>query len=130
MILTESPRKEFLLVVDRDGHRGRDLAEHLRALGCYATSLTSAEEALKYASENLPDAIVADWELPDMTGTELAHRAKSQCIAAKVVLASDPADARRLRETLRCGADDLLFRPLSAEALLRTLRQEKVAGRY
>ena len=129
MTLVQSPRKEFVLVVDSDCHRGRALAAHLRALGYYAASFASGEDALKYASENEPDAIVADRHLSDISGAEFARRAKTQSFATKVILLSDHADWRVLRETLECGGEDVLMRPVSMEHLLSILGRTPEAHR-
>ena len=132
MTLVESPRKEFVLVVDSDCHRARALATRLRALGYYAASFACGEDALKYAAENEPDAIVSDWSLSDMQGLELARRAKTQSFATKVILLSDQADWRALRETLECGGEDVVARSVSMEHLQsilgRTLEAHRSSG--
>jgi|SRR5579862_378325 len=121
MTLVENPRKEFVLVVDSDCLRGRALLTRLRALGYYAASFVRGEDALKFAAENEPDAIVSDWSLSDMQGVEFARRAKTQSFATKLILLSGQADWRILRATLECGGEDLLTHPVSMEHLLSTL---------
>jgi len=129
MTLVENPRKEFVLVVDSDCLRGRALLTRLRAIGYYVASFARGEDALKFAAENDPDAIVSEWSLSDMRGVELARRAKMQSFATKVILLSDQADWRALRETLECGGEDVVSRSVSMEHLLSILGRTPEAHR-
>lgn len=121
MELEISPGRHFVLVVDGDVHRGRALVSELRTAGCYAASATSASEALRYVLENEPDAIVSEWELPDMAAVELCRRIKSARWGTRVILHHEAADSSALRRTLESGGEDLLSRPTSAKAVLGLL---------
>lgn len=116
-------RKPFVLVVDSDPQRARSLVQHLRTGSFYAESSACGEDALKYAAENEPDAVVSDWRLSDMAGIEFTRRLKARSFPAKVVLLNDRADWRLLREAFEGGADDLLSRPVSTEELFRSLER-------
>lgn len=120
--------KPFVLVVDSDGHRARELASSLRTLGCYSASSTRGEDALRYVAENDPDALVAAWDLSDMGGLELARRVKVGSFTPKVILVRDEADWKLLRQTMECGGDDLLSRPLSMDHLLGILVRTRGAS--
>jgi CheY-like chemotaxis protein len=121
MSIITGSRKQFVLVVDSDCHGGRSLLSELRSLGCYVSLASSGTEALQYVEDNEPDAVVADWNLPDMSGLELARRIKSMRFATKVVLEKEGADWRSLRQTLEVGGEELLSRPVSAATVLRRL---------
>src|SRR6266508_2866752 len=95
--------KPFVLVVDSDSHRARELASSLRILGCYSAFSTRGEDALRYVAENDPDALVVAWDLPDMQGLELARRVKAGSSTPKVILVRDEADWKLLRQTMECG---------------------------
>lgn len=123
MKIVTGPRKEFVLVVDSDRHRGRSLVSELRSFGCYVSLASSGAEALKYVEENEPDSVVSDWNLEDMTGLELTRRIKSTRFETRVVLEKADGDWRSLRETLEVGGDELLSRPHSAAAVLRNQEQ-------
>ncbi len=121
MELEISPGRHFILVVDADAHRGRALAMDLRDAGCYAAFATSAAEALRYALENEPDAIVSGWELPDMAAVELCRRIKSARWETKVILHQEAAKPSSLRLALENGGEDVLSQPVSAGPVLRLL---------
>ena len=113
--------KPFVLVVDSDCHRARELASSLRTFGCYSASSTCGEDALRYVAENDPDAVIVAWDLSDLQGLELARRLKTGSFTPKVILVRDEADWKLLRRTMECGGDELLSRPLSMDQLLRIL---------
>jgi DNA-binding response OmpR family regulator len=117
------PGRHFILVVDANSHRGRALASNLRAAGCYAASATSAAEALRYALENEPDAVVSQWDLPDLEAVELCRRIKSARFETRVILHQEAADPSSLRRTLENGGEDLLSQPVSVSAVLGLLNR-------
>ena len=121
MELEISSGRHFILVVDADTHRGRALARDLRTAGCYAASATSATEALRYALQNEPDAVVSGWEFVDMSAVELCRRIKSARWATKVILHQEGAKPASLRLTLENGGEDVLSEPVSAGTVLRLL---------
>lgn len=123
MTIVTGPRKEFVLVVDSNCHRGRSLMSALRSSGCYVSLASSGAEALKHVEENEPDSVVSDWSLVDMTGLELTRRIKSRRFETKVVLEKADGDWRSLRETLEVGGNELLAHPVSAAAVLQSLEQ-------
>lgn len=121
MDLHMTPGRHYVLVVDGDSYRGRATLWELRARGCYTASASTGAEALKYATENEPDAVVADWDLSDMTGPELARRLKSASPATQIFLQKQEPDVPSLRETLMNGGEDLLPRHSALTAMLRKL---------
>jgi two-component system cell cycle response regulator CtrA len=123
MELGISPGGQFVLVVDSDCRRGRGVQSDLRAKGCYATFASSGQEALRFAREYEPDAVVSDWALSDMGGPELVRQIKSARFETKVILEKDDVDWRALRQAYEVAADDLLSRPELSEELLTSLKR-------
>ncbi len=130
MRLPTASAKPFVLVVDGNAYRGLELVAELRSAGCRVSWAPMGSDALRYILWNGPDAVIADWFLPDTTGPELARRIKSNPFAPKVILGRDQVDWRDLREAFEAAADDVLPRPLSMDALLESLeRQDSWTGR-
>lgn len=113
--------KPFVLVADGEPHQARVLVSRLAEWGCYASAALSGKDALRFIAENDPDAVVADWSLPDMEGPELARRVRADGYAAAVILLWADADWKQLRRALECGANDLLGRPFTLDRLLWSL---------
>jgi CheY-like chemotaxis protein len=81
----------------------------------------SGKMALELAIKILPDIILTDWDMPEMTGIDLilelkklkATRAIPVIIATGIMLSPE-----NLREALEAGAVDFLTRPINAVELL------------
>ena len=122
-----------VLVVD-DNPAGRLLLiEQLRRLGHRGLGAQSGEEALRALAASLPDAVIADGNLPGMSGTALADIIRERYPGLAVF--GITADARETvrRAALEAGMRDCLFKPVtlgSLEALLApvlpSLRDEPV----
>ena len=121
MDLHRTPGRHFVLVVDSNSYRRRATLWELQARGCFTASASTGAEALTYATENEPDAVVADWDLSDTTGPELARRLKPASPATQIFLQKEEPDVRSLRETLVNGGEDLLPRHSALTAMLRQL---------
>ncbi len=125
MPVTPKQGKTHVLMVDGNVQRGRGLAEHLENLGCEVAFTSSGHEAHRYAVDRKPDAIVADWGLPDMNGLELSRQVTLGRLGAKVVLLREDADWPSLRLALDCGAEEVLSHPCAVDHLLRVLRRTR-----
>lgn len=68
--MTTNPR---ILVVDDEPHIVQVVSLKLRNAGYEVLSASDGEEALEMASENRPDLIVTDFQMPYMTGLELCQ---------------------------------------------------------
>lgn len=74
-----------------------------------------------------PDVILADIEMPNMTGLELLEHIVRQKLSVKTVFLSGHDDFHYVREALRLGATDYLLKPLhqdTAEELFRKLASD------
>jgi two-component system chemotaxis response regulator CheY len=79
--------------------------------------------AMEKAFQILPDVIITDLNMPEMSGQELVARvhAAAELSATRVlVLSADRSDGR-VGEMTRAGADDYLTKPVTPEALKNSL---------
>ena len=79
--------------------------------------------AMEKAFQILPDVIITDLNMPEMSGQELVARvhAAAELSATRVlVLSADRSDGR-VGEMTREGADDYLTKPVTPEALKNSL---------
>ncbi|MFO0759895.1 MAG: response regulator [Byssovorax sp.] len=86
---------------------------------------TTGGEALAVAEQAPgPFVLLFGWGLPDMDGVELCERL-SRLRARRdrfVIAALGPGEAAELAAAVEAGADDVLLKPFSTEALLHRLR--------
>ncbi len=108
-----------VLVVD-DSPVSRKLLEHTLAEAPYTVGYAkNGTEALQLFGEHPPDLVIADWELPDISGPELCRIVRSKFATAYtyLVLLTSNSDKKSLAEGLAAGADDYLTKPFDAGEL-------------
>lgn len=96
-----------------------DQHDDLRVVGIAA----KAGDALKVALETNPSVIVADYQLPDMTGAALAARLRNEQPAIHVLLLSSVVSSALLQEAVRAGARGFLLKTQPAEQLVDAVRR-------
>ena len=65
---------ELVLIVDDDERNAKLARDVLERSGMRTLSAATAAEALQLAREHLPDAVLMDLRLPDLTGKEAARQ--------------------------------------------------------
>ena len=91
----------------------------LRPAGFEIATASSGQEALDVASEFLPELVLLDIGLPDMTGWDVLAklRASEHNAEAKVLILSGYEDVHT--EAKRMGADGALIKPFRNDELRR-----------
>ena len=112
-----------LLLVEDDPRLGRLLTRMLQEERHLVELTASGEEALEIAeTDSGIDAIVLDIGLPDIPGTEVAHRLRAGGSRLPILmLTARDAVEDRVRG-LDAGADDYLVKPFAFEELSARLR--------
>ena len=80
-------------------------------------------------SGSLPDVLVSDIEMPDLTGLELAQRIRDHQLPIKIVIVTTFARSGYLRRALDAGVSGYLLKDAPAERLAEALRQVHRGGR-
>lgn len=123
---------EHILIVEADP----DIADligrqALKPLGYQVTVVGDAGSALKFAAQTPPDLILANINLPGLSGKDLLAALNSQNIKSPVIVIADKGQEHDAIQAFRLGAMDVMFWPLrDAEALSiveRALRQTQEA---
>jgi DNA-binding NarL/FixJ family response regulator len=120
----QRPRLRVLIVdrhrMEADGIQ-RVFDEHpdLEVVGIAA----NFDEAVSLAASTRPDVVLADYQLPDSTGAELAAKLRKDAPASYVLLLSSVASDPLLQEAVKAGAKGLLLRTQPAEELVEAVRR-------
>ncbi|MGH8140964.1 MAG: response regulator transcription factor [Steroidobacteraceae bacterium] len=101
------------------------LERDIELLGNCADGLTAWAEIQRLA----PDVVVADIEMPGLTGLELASRMREHKVAGKVVIVTTFARAGYLRRALEAGVAGYLLKDAPAEQLADAVRRVHRGGR-
>jgi two-component system response regulator DesR len=76
-----------------------------------------------------PDVIVADIEMPGLTGLELAQRVQEHSLPCKVVIVTTFARTGYLRRALEAGVAGYILKDAPAEQLAEAVRRVHAGGR-
>ena len=115
-----------VLVVEDEPAQREVLAYNLEAEGFHVRQADNGEEALLIVAEDMPDLIVLDWMLPNVSGIEVCRRLKSRAEtrAVPIIMLSARSEETDLVRGLETGADDYLVKPYSVAELMARVRTQ------
>lgn len=113
-----------LLVVDDEQDLLELLRYNLEKEGYRVTCVTTGEQALSRAVQDLPDLIVLDLMLPGLDGLEVCRKLKSHPSTTKVpiIMLTAKSEDLDIVTGLEVGADDYVTKPFSPRVLLARVR--------
>lgn len=96
----------------------------LTAAGYISVMAGDGATCLRLAQSELPDLILLDLMLPDMSGIDVLRALKENAVTRRipVVMFSSEHDQDQRLTALRAGAEDFLSRPIDDQTLLARLR--------
>lgn len=113
--------RNILIVDDVPAHR--ILLRARLGAACYGTDVAdSGAAAMAAVQARMPDLILLDHALPDMTGLDLCRRLKADPVTAAVPLVVFSPDRAASLDALQAGADDALLRPVDERLLAARIR--------
>lgn len=116
----------FVLIVEDDTSQREVLAYNIRAEGYRVETAASGDEALLMVREEVPDLIVLDWMLPNVSGIEVCRQLKvnPDTHRVPVVMLSARSEENDRVRGLETGADDYVVKPYSVAELLARVRTQ------
>jgi DNA-binding response OmpR family regulator len=136
MTLSELERSKLtqsrILVIDANEGTRRMLCEVLRSAGLTdICTIASAEDSFDALRHFDPDVVLLDWELPGMSGIDLARTVRQAARTpdprvrnprVPLVMLTSILRERDVLEARNAGVDEFVLRPFSMTALMRALR--------
>ncbi len=110
-----------ILIVDDEKSIRRTLGEFLRADGHEVVEAPDADTALQCLKAAEFDVVVTDIVLPRLTGVELLRRIRATAPDVPVVMMTGDPTVETASESLRLGATDYLFKPITKAAIQRAV---------
>jgi len=109
-----------ILVVDDEPDLAELVAMNLERAGFEATVAHDGRAALVSAQRRRPDLIILDVMMPELSGTEVASRLRSNPATSTVPIVMLTAKAEEVDELvgLTVGADDYITKPFSVKVLI------------
>jgi putative two-component system response regulator len=120
----DAERKETILIADDDGETRNILELLLRQRGYSTRAVDSGEAALQSVSEELPDLILLDGNMPGMDGFEVVKRLKSEARTRIIptIMVTGLGDRESRLRALENGAEDFLVKPVDHNELWSRVR--------
>ena len=124
----DSAPVERILVVESDPDVSDLISRQaLQPLGYQVSVATDAGSALRQALQFQPDVIVAELNLPGLSGKDLLVAFSSQGITTPIIVLAEKGQERNVIQAFRLGASDYLMLPLReaevVSAVERALKQ-------
>ena len=125
--MTNEQKIRFVIVDDEQSIRRLCMTVG-QGLGFDCAEAETAEAALESLEAVMPDIIVTDLKLPNLTGVELLRKIKEQLPRAEVAIMTGHGSIESAVEAMRQGAYDYIEKPFRVEKLRQLLQRmaEKV----
>ena len=107
--------------MDDDASARAALADLLRACGFASRTFASAADFLASLTSGVPDCLIVDLEMPDMSGLDLQRELSRRGFRIRTVVITG-RDSESYREQCRdVGASAYLVKPVAREALIAAI---------
>lgn len=119
-------QQPHVLIVEDEAAQREVLAYNLEAEGFRVTRAENGEEGLLCVEEDVPDVIVLDWMMPNLSGIEVCRRLKIKPDTRSIpiiMLSARSEEVDKVRG-LETGADDYVVKPYSVSELMARVRTQ------
>ena len=114
--------KKRILVVDDEPQITRVLRTTLTGSGYEVRTANDGHNGLRLAREWLPDLVITDVSMPNMSGIELCRQLRAESTLPVIVLSVKGEEKTKV-EALDAGADDYVTKPIGMDELLARVRR-------
>jgi two-component system repressor protein LuxO len=120
-VATSSNGKTVLLIED-DGAIADVYKAYLTVEGYEVTHVENGEDALSALTAQVPDAVLLDLKLPDMSGFDILENINANQIPTGVVVVTGEASMKTAIDAMKLGARDFVVKPCDKNRLLLTVQ--------
>ena len=115
------PKSKYLLMVEDTASVAALYRSFLSPLGLDISIVGTGKEALESLTHKIPDLILLDLRLPDMTGMDVLHSAKEAYPDVPIIFMTAHGSIDTAVDAMRYGAQDFLIKPCEADRLRVTV---------
>lgn len=125
-----SNSKKHILLIEEDPVLADITAFRLELLGYSIDTHSSAEEALAWLADRLPDLVVIGHFLPGMDGIDLLNRISNDVRTSDVptMLLSPNSELDDVQRAFNAGADEYLVTPFDPQTLEKKVERLMAIG--
>jgi FixJ family two-component response regulator len=113
---------KVIAIIDDNESMQDSLCDLIESAGLVARYFGSAEEFLQYDLHREVGCLIAEIQMPGMSGLELQARLKEEQCNIPIVFITNNGGARMRIQAMREGAVEFLPTPLDYQLLLKTVR--------
>jgi FixJ family two-component response regulator len=117
----------WIAIVDDDPSVLKALSRALHFRGLRAKTYRSAQEFLATLPEGLPQCLIVDLQMPEMTGLELHDDLRRRGVQIRTIMITAHGDRRTQDRSEAAGISAFLSKPLRKTALFEAI--DKLTGR-
>jgi FixJ family two-component response regulator len=121
-ILPWAKRPQLIAIIDGDESTQESLRKILESAGFVARCFGSAEEFLESDLYGEVDCLIAEIQMPGISGLEVQARLKAEQCDIPIIFIVTNGGARMRIQAMREGAVEFLAKPLDHQLLLKTIR--------
>ena len=114
-------KKPVVLVVDDEPQILRVMRASLPIRGYEVLTAASGKEALDQLSKQVPDLVILDLAMPEMSGLEVCRRVREFSTVPIIILSAKGSESDKVA-ALDLGADDYVTKPFGMDELLARAR--------
>jgi two-component system KDP operon response regulator KdpE len=114
-------KKSVVLVVDDEPQILRVMRASLPIRGYEVLTASSGKEALDQLSKQVPDLVILDLAMPEMSGLEVCRRVREFSAVPIIILSAKGSGSDKVA-ALDLGADDYVTKPFGMDELLARAR--------
>jgi FixJ family two-component response regulator len=118
---TGQPPK-LIAIIDDDESTQDSLRDLIESVGLVARCFGSAEEFIEYDLHPEVGCLIAEIQMPGMSGLELQARLKEEECNIPIIFIASNGGARMRIQAMREGAVEFLAKPLDYQLLLKKVR--------
>ncbi len=111
-----------ILIVDDNAEFAGVVARFLEYHGLETSLAQTGVKAIEKVQSDLPDLVLLDLKLPDVSGMEVLRRIKEINEDIAIVIITGFGGEQVAVDIMKAGALDFLSKPIDNDALLRTIR--------
>jgi len=115
-----------VLIVEDEPAQREVLTYNLEAEGYRVTPVEDGEQGLMVVDEDVPDVIVLDWMLPNVSGIEVCRQLKTRADTREIAIIMLSARSEEMDKVrgLEIGADDYVVKPYAVAELMARVRTQ------
>lgn len=119
--MVEENKNRYLLMVEDTASVAALYRSYLTPLNIDITIVGNGRDALDSLKRRVPDLILLDLRLPDMTGMDVLHEVKTHYPDVPVIFMTAHGTIDTAVEAMRHGSQDFLIKPCEADRLRVTV---------